>query len=120
MLRYTTKAVVVLFVLAPCTLSGWAQVTTATLYGIVTDPTGAVIPNARITLTHEGTGAVTTKSTDAQGEAVFNFLPVGSYTLGFLIVSASTAERQTITLTVRNQLLQHDLPLSSYIHIEAA
>ena len=46
-------------------------------------------------------------------------LPVGSYTLRFLIVSASTAERQKITLTVRNQLLQYELPLSSYIHINA-
>ena len=60
---------------------GQAQVTTATFYGIVTDPTGAVMPGARVTLTHEGTGAVTTRSTDAQGEVVFNFLPVGAYTL---------------------------------------
>jgi hypothetical protein len=47
-------------------------------------------------------------------------VPVGSYTLGFLIVSASTGERQKMTVTVRNQLLQHGLPLSSYIHINAS
>ena len=66
----------VCLLLAVCLLisTGQAQVTTATFYGIVTDPTGAAIPNARVTLTHEGTGAVTTKTTDTQGEAVFNFL----------------------------------------------
>lgn len=57
-------------------------------------------------------------------EIVPNFeqlgLPVGSYTLGFLIISKSTAERQKITLTVRNQLLEYGLPLSSYVHINAA
>ena len=33
-----------------------AQVTTATLYGVVNDSTGAVIPGASITATHQGTG----------------------------------------------------------------
>src|SRR6266542_4262206 len=58
-----------------------AQVTTATLYGIVTDPSGAVIPGAAVTVTHEGTGATATKTTDALGEVVFDFLRVGRYTL---------------------------------------
>ena len=52
----------VCLLLAACLListrGGQAQVTTATFYGIVTNPTGAV----------------TTKTTDTQGEAVFNFL----------------------------------------------
>src|SRR5262249_33439587 len=58
-----------------------AQVTTATFYGIVTDPTGAVVPGASVTLTHEGTSATATRITDAAGEFIFDFLRVGSYTL---------------------------------------
>jgi hypothetical protein len=58
-----------------------AQVTTATFYGILNDPTGAVIPGATITLRHEGTGTVTRKVSDAQGEFVFDFLRVGRYSL---------------------------------------
>src|SRR4029450_11447091 len=37
---------------------GWAQVTTATLYGIVQDGSGAVLPGSQVVLTHEGTAAV--------------------------------------------------------------
>jgi hypothetical protein len=35
-----------------------AQVTTATLYGIVQDQSGSVIAGAQVTLTHDATGAV--------------------------------------------------------------
>ncbi|MBI3280173.1 MAG: carboxypeptidase regulatory-like domain-containing protein, partial [Acidobacteria bacterium] len=58
-----------------------AQVTTATFYGIVNDPSGSIIPAAQVTLTNEGTGAKTTKVSDDRGEFVFDFLPVGRYTL---------------------------------------
>lgn len=71
--------IVAVFSICAATVSG--QVTTATFYGIVTDPTGAVIPGAAATLTHEGTGATATRTTDAAGEFVFDFLRVGSYTL---------------------------------------
>src|SRR5229473_1290493 len=59
----------------------WGQVTTGTFYGIVSDPSGAVVAGAKVTLAHEGTGAVSTATTDPTGEFVFNFLPVGLYTL---------------------------------------
>lgn len=77
------KAIVFLCLLliAVCGQPVSAQVTTATFYGIVTDPSGAVVAGARITLTHEGTRTVVSASTDTAGEFVFNFLPVGNYTL---------------------------------------
>ena len=58
-----------------------AQVTTATFYGIVTDPTAAVVPGATVTLTNEGTQAQTTHTTDQAGEFAFTFVRVGTYTL---------------------------------------
>lgn len=60
---------------------GHAQVTTATFYGMLTDPTGAAIPAATVTLLHQGTGASTSKSSDSAGEFQFDFLRVGVYTL---------------------------------------
>lgn len=58
-----------------------AQVTTATVYVLVMDATGAVLPGADATLTNEQTAATLGVVTDAQGEAAFNFVPVGPYTL---------------------------------------
>ena len=58
-----------------------AQVTTATLYGIVNDATGAVVPGAMVSLRNEATSETYRKVSDAAGEFGFQFLPVGTYTL---------------------------------------
>src|ERR1043165_5329925 len=70
-----------LLVLLGWTSLAFCQLTTATFYAIVTDSSGAVVPGATVTLTHNGTATVTTKQTDSSGEASFDFLRVGSYTL---------------------------------------
>src|SRR4051794_3623617 len=59
----------------------FAQVSTATLYGTVTDPSGANIAGASITLKHQQTGAVTTKVAGEGGDFQFDFLRVGTYTI---------------------------------------
>ncbi|MFZ5927252.1 MAG: carboxypeptidase regulatory-like domain-containing protein [Acidobacteriota bacterium] len=56
-----------------------AQRTTATIYGTVQDPTGAVVPQARVSVTNEETGYRQSAETDAQGEFTVSFLPVGRY-----------------------------------------
>jgi hypothetical protein len=47
-------------------------------------------------------------------------LPVGSYTLDFLIASDSTVDRCSITITIRNQLLEHGAGLQRYLHVQMA
>jgi hypothetical protein len=90
----------------------WAQVSTATFYGIVRDSTGATIPGASVNMTHGGTGVSITRSTDASGEFQFEFLRVGEYTLrieapGFkryesrgLALAAAQNVRQAYTLEI--------------------
>jgi hypothetical protein len=75
-----------------------AQVTTATFYGIVTDPTGAAVPSANITLTNTGTQANYTRTTDATGEFGFTFVPVGSYTLRIEAAGFKVFEGRDINL----------------------
>ncbi|HEY2933411.1 MAG TPA: TonB-dependent receptor [Acidobacteriota bacterium] len=89
-----------------------AQVTTATFYGIVKDPSGSVVPGAEVTLTNENTSAVLKTVTDDEGEFVFNFVAAGRYTLkislpGFKTLESKSMElgaaqnfRQTFTLQV--------------------
>ena len=54
---------------------------TGTIQGIVTDPTGAFVPGATVTLTEESTHVVRTAKTDSAGAYVFPNIVVGSYTL---------------------------------------
>ena len=58
-----------------------AQVTTADVVGTVTDNAGAVLPNAKVTVTHLGTNIARTAVTDASGEFVINLLPIGQYSV---------------------------------------
>src|SRR4029077_16633937 len=52
---------------------------TGALTGTIKDPSGAVIPNATVTLTSLDTGAVRTTMTGADGSYKFNLLPTGNY-----------------------------------------
>jgi hypothetical protein len=54
---------------------------TGALTGTVTDPTGAVVPNATIALRNNGTGQELTAVTDPEGLYRFSLLPPGQYEL---------------------------------------
>lgn len=59
----------------------YGQAIFATLTGVVSDSTGAVVPNAKITLTNATSGDVRTTVTNNQGYYTFASVPVGSYNL---------------------------------------
>jgi Carboxypeptidase regulatory-like domain/TonB-dependent Receptor Plug Domain len=71
--------VTILFLLCP--LVSRAQQLTATLTGTVTDSSGAVIPNAAITITQTTTNAVRTVQSDSSGNYAVTSLPAGTYTV---------------------------------------
>ena len=75
-----------------------AQRTTATLSGVVTDPAGGVLPGVLAELTNEGTGAVASQVADDRGEFLFNFIPVGSYTLRISLAGFTTSEATHIAI----------------------
>jgi hypothetical protein len=84
----------VLFAVSP--VLGFAQTaTTGALAGVVTDPTGAVLPNAVVTITDPGTGAVITVKANAQGRYSSSLLKPGNYT-----VSAALADFASNTINV--------------------
>ena len=58
-----------------------AQVTTTTLFGRVTDSTGAAIARALVTATNKDTNLTRTEQTNTEGEYRMELLPVGNYSL---------------------------------------
>ena len=66
-------------VLVAATGLAHGQLATADILGTVTDPTGAVIPQAKVTVTNVGTQEARTALTDASGNYDFSLLPVGTY-----------------------------------------
>ena len=58
-----------------------AQSDTARVIGTITDPTGAVIPSATVTITDAATGRVLSTQTDTAGQYALSALPIGKYHL---------------------------------------
>ena len=56
---------------------------TGALTGTVTDPSGAVIAGATVTITNNGTGQARTAMTGSDGVYKFSLLPPGSYKVKF-------------------------------------
>ena len=78
-------------------------VTSATLLGTVTDPGGAVVPNASVQVKNVGTGQVQQVSTDGQGRYAVAELPIGNYEAQVSAQGFQTFVRRGITLTVGQQ-----------------
>jgi len=61
--------------------AGWAQ-TTGTLRGTVTDPSGAVVPGASVTVIQSDTHVGRATTANESGDYEFPALPVGRYSVG--------------------------------------
>ena len=98
------------------TVSARAQLSTATLFGAVTDNSGAVIPNATITLTQVDTNFTRTVKSNEQGQYRAEFLPIGSYTAKVEASGFQVIEQKGIALTAT----QHaDLNFTLSVGIES-
>jgi hypothetical protein len=95
------RYLLVLTVLALFAGTLWAQGGTGELAGVMTDPTGAVVANAPITLTNTATGEQRHTVTTAAGTYRFPALPVvGTYTLQASPKGFKTAKVANIVISV--------------------
>jgi len=78
----------------------YAQNTTADVVGTVTDSTGAVIPNATVTITNVGTQEIRKSVTDGQGQFTFSLLQIGDYKVRVQGTGFKSLELPKFTLTV--------------------
>ncbi|MEO6802917.1 MAG: carboxypeptidase regulatory-like domain-containing protein [Granulicella sp.] len=94
------KVFLALLVTTLATVSAVAQLSTATLFGAVTDPSGAVIPGATVTLTQTDTNFVRTATTKGDGSYREEFLPVGPYTVKVTSQGFKELDRSGLKLSV--------------------
>lgn len=87
-----------------------AQSTNATLNGIVTDPTGAVVPGAELTLINSATGYEAKFTSNERGEYTFRNLTPGTYELKAAKGGFQTSVQQGIVLTI-NAIVRVDVQL---------
>ncbi|MGH9436921.1 MAG: carboxypeptidase-like regulatory domain-containing protein, partial [Terriglobia bacterium] len=80
--------------------SARAQVTGATMSGTVTDPSGAVIPNAQVVIKNAATGVTRDVRTDSAGFYMAPNLLPGPYSVTISASGFSTRLQKGITLTV--------------------
>ncbi len=75
-------------------IPAWTQISTGTIVGVVEDSSGAIIPNAEVTVKQTATGETRKARTTGSGEFNVPFLHVGEYS-----VTASAGGFKTKALT---------------------
>src|SRR5690242_14096539 len=81
-------------------LAVYAQVTTATISGTVSDTSGAVHPGAKLEILNEDTGFTRTVQTDAAGRYTAPSLGLGKYQVTSSLEGFQTQVHKGIELTV--------------------
>ena len=80
---------------------------TAAIQGTVEDPSGAVVPNATITVRNLGTGGERTAQTDAAGSYQIASLPVGTYRIEVKAPGMQTVAANNVVLEVGRSVVQN-------------
>ena len=104
------RTLIVVVLLTVVTAVVWADVT-GTITGIVTDPSGAVVPNAEVVAVNTGTNAQFRVMSDQQGAYFLRALPVGVYNLTTTIAGFKKFETRDIRLQV-NEVVRVNVPLT--------
>ena len=85
--------------------TAWAQATTGSIIGTVTDPSGAVVPSGNVTATNTQTGITYKGQTDQSGNYVIHALPPGVYKVQVDKSGFESAAVQDATLVIDQRLL---------------
>ena len=80
------------------------QVLYGTLTGTITDKTGAVVPNATVTVTNQGNGQVRTTTTSGNGDYLLNDLLPGTYTISLQAAGFATVTQKNVIVSVNRQV----------------
>lgn len=108
-LRVFVFLVTAVFVLG-CSGVAWSQTVQGVITGVVTDPSGAVVPNASVTITNAGTNISQSATTGSDGSYRFPLVPPGTYTLEVKAGSFATV-RATGVVVEASQTVPYNVKL---------
>jgi hypothetical protein len=94
--RFAFVAAIILLFSAP----SWGQASTTSLRGTVSDPQGAVLAGASVTILNASTGFSQSTTTDDHGAYQFLQLPPGTYTLTAAMAGFATQKQDNLKLLV--------------------
>lgn len=99
-------------------LALFAQQDRGAITGTVTDPTGAAVVNARVTITHTATNATYESATNSAGQFTMPNLPIGPYRVSFEAQGFRTLVRDGLNLSVA-QIIRVDAQLQLGATVES-
>jgi hypothetical protein len=102
------RAIAVSALVLAFNLAGWGQsVNQGSIEGIVTDPSGAVVPGTALRATDQKRGATFITTSNADGLFLFPALPVGTYELSAEHAGFATWLQRSIEVTLGSQINLH-------------
>jgi hypothetical protein len=99
MRKYWIQRICLLFAVSTAAMN--AQSTFVTVLGTVKEPTGAVVPNAQIRITNQGTSVSKSTLTDQTGSYQFVNMDVGTYQVSVEAVGFQKIEFSAFQLGAR-------------------
>ena len=81
-----------------------AQVDMGSISGIVRDPSGAGIPNAKVVLTNEDTNIAVSTTTGSDGEYTFSLVKIGHYSVSASGTGFQTVQQKNVTVDVQQKI----------------
>ena len=97
--RHLIPAVAVFLALSVAA-AAQTQITTALIEGVVTDPSGAVLPGVNVEIRNADTNLTRSLVTDRDGRFVAPQLPSGRYTVTFKLPGFATLVQENVLATV--------------------
>jgi hypothetical protein len=102
--RFTHLSLTCLFLLVVQTQIVFGQVDQGSVSGTVTDASGAVIPNAKVTLLNKDVGLSLETTTKGSGEYIFTPVRIGNYSLSVTAPGFSTTTQENMQVNVQQHL----------------
>jgi hypothetical protein len=97
------RARIILFSILLAAVSLSAQTFRGTILGSVTDPSGAVLPGAKVTVKNTGTGLERSTETSADGSYAVSELPIGTYSVTVTQAGFQTFIASGVTVDVAGE-----------------